>query len=76
REKEAEGEGLRVGEVLVRVGAGKGREGEGVTKKKVPHKQSGEGVLKGEKGVVATVKYGEAIPVVQARIADAGFQNL
>ncbi|MCI91578.1 sulfate transporter, partial [Trifolium medium] len=24
-------------------------------------------------GVVATVKYGEAIPVVQARIADAGF---
>ncbi|MCH94556.1 sulfate transporter, partial [Trifolium medium] len=32
--------------------------------------------MPGEKGVVVTVKNGEVIPVVQARIADAGFQYL
>ncbi|MCI89521.1 hypothetical protein A2U01_0110810, partial [Trifolium medium] len=49
REKEAEGEGLRVGEVLLHVGAVKGREGEGARTETVKNKLSGVGKTMREK---------------------------
>ncbi|MCI31570.1 sulfate transporter, partial [Trifolium medium] len=115
RALDVEGEGVRVREVVVRLGAAKEKKGEegegGMVKKKtetVKNKLSGVGKTIGEKvhddggcsnmgdpckkivckyrsnvndvnwarqGVVATVKNGEVISVVQARIADAEFQN-
>ncbi|MCH80811.1 DUF4283 domain protein, partial [Trifolium medium] len=41
KEKEAEGEGLRVGEVLVHIGAAKAREGEGVRTETIQNKSCG-----------------------------------
>ncbi|MCI58079.1 sulfate transporter, partial [Trifolium medium] len=40
------------------------------------YKPSQDDVLWAQNGVVATVRNGEAIPVVQNRIVDAGFKEL
>ncbi|MCI45304.1 DUF4283 domain protein, partial [Trifolium medium] len=101
KEGEAEAEGVKVGEVLVRLEAQKAAVGNaGVTDKEFneninrdaqftekevgpsasvyirKYKPTTEDVKWAQNGVVVTVINGEVIPVVQDRIADAGFKDL
>ncbi|MCI01589.1 sulfate transporter [Trifolium medium] len=55
---------------------GSSEQGNPSTKLVHKYRSNANDVKWARQGVVATVKYGEAIPVVQAQIADAGFQNL
>jgi hypothetical protein len=82
---EGEGEGVRVGEEGGRVrkgaegdgGAGKKKHGMSIGTQLVrSYRSQLEDVSWARRGVVATVSNGEAVPLVQQRIVDAGFDTV